>query len=162
MVNHKLILEEDLEEDFALIAIHCAVEDYKMAYLCNKALKFLLKRKPVDLDFSEDGLVVTFPWFEYENTSNYVSYDLVKNRCRSLKARTFASGGLFTEDSQSETTTYLIPELRKVDYLLKISGDGALPSLRPIVEVLKKISEVISAYEVDTSGLKSINNLIFD
>jgi hypothetical protein len=162
MANYTLILDDDLEEDFGLIAIHCAAEDYKMAYLCNRSLNVLLKRKKTDLDFSREGLIVTFPWFEYENPSNYVSYDLIKNSCRSLKAHTLSSGGLFSSETQSETTTYLLPELRRVDYFLKISGEGDLPSFRPLLNKLKKIDEVISAYEVDTASLKSINNLIFD
>lgn len=162
MANHKLIIEDDFDEDFALIAIHCAVEDYKMAYLCNRSLKFMLRRKRVDLDFSADGLVVTFPWFEYKNPRKYVSYDLVKNRCRSPRARTVGSGGLFSEEPAFETNTYLLPELRRVDFLLKISADGELPSVKPLINGLKQINEVVSAYDVDISGLKSINNLIFD
>lgn len=162
MANHKLIIEDDFDKDFALIAIHCAVEDYKMAYLCNRSLKFMLRRKRVDLDFSANGLVVTFPWFAYEDPKKYVSYDLLKNRCRSPRAWTGTSGGLFSEETVSETTTCLLPELRQVDFLLKISTDGELTSVKPLINGLKQINEVVSAYEVDISGLKSINNIIFD
>ena len=37
MINHKLVLENDFQEEFSLIAIHCSEEPYKMAYMINKA-----------------------------------------------------------------------------------------------------------------------------
>ena len=33
MASHKLILEDDYQEEFSLIAIHCSEEPYKMAYI---------------------------------------------------------------------------------------------------------------------------------
>ena len=45
MASHKLILEDDYQEEFSLIAIHCSEEPYKMAYMLNKHLSLRLSRK---------------------------------------------------------------------------------------------------------------------
>ncbi len=65
MTVHRLVLESDFENDFSLIAIHCSEEAYKMAYMFNKFIPLKLERKELDLDFSNKGLEVTFPIFEY-------------------------------------------------------------------------------------------------
>ena len=44
MASHKLILEDDYQEEFSLIAIHCSEEPYKMAYILNKHLSLRLSR----------------------------------------------------------------------------------------------------------------------
>ena len=144
MALHKLLLDDDLREDFSLVAVHCSEEAYKMAYLLNRYLALQLKRKPVDLDFSNDGLEVTFPIFEYENALKYSVFHLVSNKCKSITAKLQSSGGLFGEqDDEKMVWTYLLPEFRNVDFLLKIES-------------------VISAYAIEPDSIRSKNNLIFD
>ncbi len=163
MANYKLILDEDFREDFILIAIHCSVEAYKMAYLLNKHLRIRLKRRPVDLDFSIDGLEITFPRYEFEDETDYISYNLLANKCKTERARTVASGGLFGNTKAGEIITeYLIPENKQVDYFLKVFSDDDKVPLRKMLAEINEINEVISAYTADTDKLKSKNNLIFD
>lgn len=163
MANYKLILDDDFRDEFALIAIHCGIEAYKMAYLINNHLHLKLKRKRVDLDFSKDGLEITFPWFEFEDEIAYVSYDLIANKCKTERARTVASGGLFGNTKADEIITeYLLPEVRKVDYLLKITYEDSKIPIRKLILNLNEINEIISAYELSPDQLKSKNNLIFD
>jgi hypothetical protein len=163
MANYKLILDEDFRDEFTLIAIHCSVEAFKMAYLLNNHLHLKLKRKRVDLDFSKDGLEITFPWFEYEDEIDYISYDLIANKCKTERARTVASGGLFGNTKADEIITeYLLPEVRKVDFLLKITSEDHLAPVRKLILRVNEINEVISAYELEPDQLKSKNNLIFD
>lgn len=163
MANYKLILEDDLKDDFSLIAIHCSVEAYKMAYLLNQNLSLQLKRRRTDLDFSKRGLELSFPWYEYENEQEYITYDLLANSFKSVSARTIASGGLFgIEDSAELITEYLLPELKTADYLLKITSESQPLPLRKLLLDINDINLVISAYTVEIEQLKSKNNLIFD
>ena len=76
MTNHKLILEGDFQEEFSLIAIHCSEEPYKMAYMLNKRMSLRLSRTKLDVDFSSQGLDISFPLFEYEDELSYISYNL--------------------------------------------------------------------------------------
>ena len=163
MANYKLILEEDFNDDFSLLAIHCSEDAYKMAYLLNRNLGLKLHRRRTDLDFSKQGLEISFPWYEFEDEQEYTAYDLLSNKHKTVAARTVASGGLFGgEDSEEMVIEYLIPEFRNVDYFLKISSDSLQLPLRKLVHDINEINEVISVYTVEIDQLKSKHNLIFD
>ncbi len=159
----RLILTDDFTEDFLLVAIHCSEEAYKVAFLLNQFAGLRLKRSRKDLEFSNDGLVITFPLFDFEDAMHYIDYDLVANKCVSKSARITSSGSLFGDKNISDIiTTHLIPEYKKVDFFLKISSDAPSVAIRKIVADINSIKQIISAYQIDTEQLKSINNLIFD
>ena len=163
MAHYKLILEDDCKAAFSLVAIHCTVESYKMAFLLNKYLGLRLKREARDLDFSKDGLEITFPLFEFHEEQHYSTYHLVGNKCKSVAAHTVASGGLFGEEvSEEVVTTYLVPEHKQIDFLLKISSENNQTPLRKLLLQLNEIDQIISAYVLETATLKSKDNLIFD
>lgn len=159
----KLILTDDFAEDFLLVAIHCSEEAYKLAFLLNQFAGLRLRRSKNDLEFSNNGLEITFPLFDFEDEMQYINYDLVANKCVSKSAKVVSSGGLFGDENISEiVTTHLIPEFKKVDFFLKISTDAPSIGIRKIVTSINEIKQVISAYQIETDQLKSINNLIFD
>lgn len=162
MAHHKLILEDDFKEDFSLIAIHCSEEAYKMAYLLNKFVSLHLQRREVDLDYSNNGLQITFALYEFENAMLYTTYNLVGNKCKSLVANVQSSSGLFGDSASETVTTYLLPEYKKVDFFLKISSDFEVIPLRKLVANINEIKQVISAYVIVTDDVKSKSNLIFD
>jgi hypothetical protein len=58
--------------------------------------------------------------------------------------------------------TYLIPELKKVDYFLKIRSDFDNLGTKILVNQINEIKQIISAYQVEPEALKSRDNLIFD
>ena len=163
MAHHKLILDDYYKDDYTIVAIHCSVEAYKMAFYLNKYLQLELKRRRTDLDFSKDGLEVQFPLFEFENNNTYSVYNLVSNKCKSLLANTTASDGLFgTSASEEYSMTYLIPEYKKVDYFLKITSEYETVSVKKILSAINDIKPVISAYLIENDHIKSRNNLIFN
>jgi len=156
-------MDDDTKEAYSLIAIHCSEESFKVAYLLNQQLSLQLRREKLDLDFSNQGLEVTFPLFHFEDKMQYTSYDLVANKCKSEIANMSSSGGLFGDiPSKKTVTTYLLPELKKVDYFLKIHSEFEVIPLRKIISSINEIKQVISAYLAETETLKSKNNLIFD
>jgi len=163
MGHHKLFLDDDIREDFSLIAIHCSEEAYKMAYMLNKYLFLKLRRKPVDLDYSNDGLEVTFPIFEFENEFQYTVFHLIANKCKSKTAQIQSSGGLFDQQHSEKTVLmYLLPEFKNVDFFLKIDSDFETSPVKKIVSGINEIKEVISAYSIEVENIRSKNNLIFD
>jgi len=163
MANHKLILEDDYQEEFSLIAIHCSEEPFKIAYMLNKHVPLHLKRKSLDLDFSNNGLEVTFPIFEYEDELTYNLYNLVSNKSKSLSAKVQSSGSLFDSIiSEKTVTTYLLKEFKNVDYFLKIHSDYEKVPTRNLINAINEIEQVISAYLINKDTIKSKNNLIFN
>lgn len=163
MAHHKLLLDDDIKEEYTLIAIHCSEETYKVAYLLNKFLLLQLKREELDLDYSSDGLDVMFPLFEFKDEMQYTTYNLVANKCKSEVANLSSTGGLFSGLTAEKTImTFLIPELKQVDFFLKIFSDFEIIPLRKIMSSINEIKQIISAYEVEVETIKSKNNLIFD
>ena len=163
MANHKLNFDEEFEEPFTLIAIHCSEEEYKVAYLMNKFLNTRFKRRNVDIDLTFDGLITTFPIFDFTDEINYTQYHLVSNKCRTLDASLQSSGGLFADiDSDKAKDHFLLPEFKKVDFFLKIYSDFENVSASTFISQINKIKQIISAYIVETDNIKSKNNLIFD
>lgn len=163
MATTKLLLEDDLTEDFDLIAIHCTEEAFKVAFTLNKNLDLRLVRKRVDLDFTDNGLLVTFPIFEYVDYSNYTTYHLLGNICKSVVARTQSTGGLFdTQSAEKVVISQLLPESKRTDFFLKITSDLDQVPVKRILGRINEIPQVISAYVVDSEQIKSNNNLIFN
>ncbi|WP_310993348.1 IPExxxVDY family protein [Aequorivita marina] len=163
MANHKLLLDEDLEEPFTLIAIHCTEEEYKVAYLMNKHLNTRFKRRRVDIDFTHNGLITTFPIFDFTDEISRNQYFLVANKCRMMEASLQSSNGLFAEiNSEKAQDHFLLPEFKKVDYFLKVYSDFDTMSAASFISEINKIKQIISAYNVETDHIKSKNNLIFD
>ena len=52
MALHKLLVDDFYDATYKLIAIHCRLEDYRLAYLLNQSLNLKLERNPNDLDFN--------------------------------------------------------------------------------------------------------------
>ncbi|MDC8000385.1 IPExxxVDY family protein [Aequorivita todarodis] len=161
MGHYKLDMGEEPEEPYTLIAIHCSEEAYKVAYLMNQHLNTRFKRRRVDIDFPSEGMMVTFPIFDFMDEFNYSQYYLVANKCSIAEAGLQSSGGLFSEIG-SEKDHFLLPELKKVDYLLKIYSDFETVPLQSLISQINNIDQIVSAYVVETANIKSKNNLIFD
>ena len=66
-------------------------------------------------------------------------------------------------DAQVEIATrvYLLPELKKVDYFLKIEHQDTFHQVDQLLSDIKKINQVSTVYVVDPKKIKSKNNLIF-
>ena len=161
MAIHKLF-EDDLEEDnYTLIAIHCSIEAYRLAYLFNTNLDLKLARKWEDLDYNY--LEASFSIYEWNDEENFVTWNLVTNISKKEVEQMASAGSLFSDQKSKRTISkYLIPEQKKVDYFVKISSESNLKSSKIIISKINAIAEVITAYTVSPNQLKSKNNLIFE
>jgi len=151
--THK-IFEDFYEDAFVLIALHSSLEDYAMAYALNTCLKANLKRTKSDLDITP---TVSFPIFEWKDEINDRYWTMLNNNCIEVAAAK-ASG--FFEQEPSYTNHYLVPELKDVDFFLKVEQDEQSFE-EQVVKTVLKLPSVVTAYAVDASTLKSKNNLIF-
>jgi hypothetical protein len=83
---------------------------------------------------------------------------LVSNQ--SAKKESVTNNDLFQYET-TYSTPRLIPELKEVDYFLKIEGDEDTMDSNKIIKTLLGNPKIMAAYEVDINKLKSRNNLIF-
>ena len=160
MGTYKLLLDEDLGFDFLLIAIHTSLEGYHIAYLLNKALRLNLARTPEDLAITKEKRSLKFPLYEYEDIHNYGTYHFFNNRIKSFVQDSVP--GLFENENAVSLSNLLIKDLPMVDYLLKVYDEGNAFAKAKLIQNIKSIPQVVTAYNVNINQLKSKQNLIFD
>ncbi|MFB9051887.1 IPExxxVDY family protein [Formosa undariae] len=161
MAIHKLNLEDFLEDvDYILIAIHSRLEDYRLAYYINSKLKLNLVRRAQDIDYKYFS--AAYPIFEWKDDLNLITYNLVSNICKREEDSLHSSGSLFANEEKIIKSYNLVPELKNVDYLMKITKEDLQISEQLIVNKIQQIPEVITTYMVNVDQLKSKDNLIFN
>ena len=161
----KLSLDDFFEDEaFTVIAIHCVIEPYRIAYLLNSKLEISLKRTKRDVVQSD--LNTNYGLFKFEDELKDDTYYLVSNVCKTpprLKLKPNAKLDLFSNITPTnDTVNYLIPELKKVTHFFKIDTEFTTTKTQLIINKILEIPQVITAYNVDLSTLKSKNNLIFN
>ena len=152
MPIHRLS-SDDLEKDYKLIAIHSDIEPYKLAFEINKKLKIQLKRSSFDLSFKNKSSI--FDLYKHISEVFNTKLYLILNKSTDKKK---IEGPLLFENLYEQS--YLIPELRKAQYLLKIEGGGF--NIDNLLKKLNEIDNVISSYRAEISSIKSKYNLIFE
>lgn len=160
MGTHKLLLDEDLEYDFLLIAIHTALEAYHVAFLLNKNLRLQLSRTSQDLTVNKKKHNLDFSLFEYENLRTYVTYHFFNNRAKAVLKN--VSQGLFDNENEVLASDLLINDLPKVDYFLKVYDEGSAFAKEKTIKQINSIPQIITAYSVGVDQLKTKQNLIFE
>jgi len=99
--------------------------------------------------------------YEWENNNQYITWNLLSNVCKKEEDSLQSSGSLFTNSTTVLKTYNLIPELKNVDYLIKVSDDTNMFNDKIIINKLQRIPQIIATYSVDVSQLKSKDHLIF-
>ncbi|MFT5846245.1 MAG: hypothetical protein ACJARX_000253 [Psychroserpens sp.] len=160
MALHKLLVDDFYDASFSLFAIHCRLEDYRLAYLLNKYLQLNLQRKEHDLDYNYFD--ASFAIFEWENEKIDRVWNLVSNVSKKEEAALQSSGSLFDNQATVTRTVNLLPELKTVDYLIKVSNEDRHFNEKLILNQIQTIPQVITTYSVNIDQLKSKENLIFD
>ena len=148
-------IDSDFYDDsFLLIALHSTLEDYAMMYFLNQSFKANFKRTKEDFDLTQGS---SFSVYEWEDKNNDRFWKLIANR--STKETVLANNDLFSND-HTYVKPRLIPELKEVDYFLRIDEDSNLSQEEVIRKVLS-VPKIMAAYQVEPNKLKSKNNLIF-
>ena len=156
MQIHALGLEDFCDEDYSLIGIHTALEDYKLAYLLNKNLETHFSKSKNNLEFEKGKKKASFSIYNFSSKKYDFEWFLIANSFK--RENQTASNELLLI---SETKTYLIPERKKVDFFIKISGEVAFDYVAKTIGKIKNIEQIITSYSIDKNTLKSKDFLIF-
>ena len=162
MPAHKLVLDEVFEQPYKLLAIHSSVEEYKLAYLLNKHLNLKLARTPGDIDLHKGKESIFFAHFIHEDLQNYCTYHLVSNVARQEGRSGIVEKSLFSEDQLAVKKSFLLPEFKKVDFLMKIVDEQDAVSIKKLTSGIMEIPQVSTVYVIDFHQIKTKENLIFD
>ena len=153
MSIHKLSAS-DFESDYTLIAIHSQSEPYKLAYEINLKLNTSLEKSSFDISFKNK--VSVFDLYKHESEIYNTKLYLISNK--SIEKENQAKNKLLFNDYS--ISSFLIPELKKAEFLMKIEGGGF--DIDSLLIKLNKIDSVVSCYEASINNVKSKYNLIFE
>ena len=162
MAIHKLLIDDFVTIDYGLIAIHSSLEDHRLAYFINRELSILLEKSPNDIWVTINEGESCFSRFIFEDPGNDSAWNLIQNRNRITGTQSNTTTSLFEDtELQVETSVFLMPELKTVDYVLKIENMPSSFEADEVAEKLLGIKQIATAYVIDHKKLKSKNNLIF-
>ncbi len=160
MAIHRLHIDDFDEIDYQLIAIHTSLEDYRLAYFLNQALPVLLSKSKQEIQISVKEGTTSFSRFIFENHSQEIYWNLIQNRAEITTVKNANAQDLFAGSTLSVTSkVFLLPEFKKVDYFLKV--ENSPETIEEISRKIQTIAQVATVYHVDTTKIKSKNNLIF-
>ena len=156
----KLYLDEFDEVDYELIAIHSTLEDYRMAFFINQNLPIILSKSKEEIILKSKNEEVIFSKFVFEDHTNDLNWTLIQNKNEIISKTKTENQTLFL-DVEIETRFFLLPDLKKVDYFLKIENTQSDSETEEIINKLLNIDRISTVYKVDVNKIKSKNNLIF-
>lgn len=158
----KTHLDELEEDDYQLIAIHTSLEDYRLAYFINQQLPVNLRKCEKELHVRVKQGETHFARFHFEDQENFILWDLIENKNSIATQENEAVTDLFSDTSNNfSSSTYLLPEYKKVNFFLKIESEEAQLEISEFVSKINTIDKITMAYTVDKNNIKSKNNLIF-
>lgn len=156
MQIHALGLDNFDDEEYSLIGIHTALEDFKLAYLLNKHVHTNFSKSKDGLKFDTAQKKASFSLFTYTNIKFDYKWFLIANSFK--KENKTTTNQLLLS---LETKTYLISERKKIDYFIKITGDVPYPFVSETIQKINQIDQVITSYSIEKHTLKSKDFLIF-
>jgi len=149
MKTFKLELEDFIDDDFELLAIHTTLESYHLAYFINSVL---------NTRFIRTDTISDFDFYEFKDEKNQSLWNLVANKGVQEKDQPqMVQNTLFLEENNKRI--YLLPEYKKVDYLVKIEQNTN--NIQDMISMMNTIPKIITTFAIDVPNLKSKNNLIF-
>jgi len=128
--------------DFELLGLVSPVKDYKMAWLINRDLHLnLVKGEEIEIEFlSLPGLVIS----QFSLSLPHGFVQLLKNK--SLNS--------------THQVSYLIPELKSMDYFLLVQDQTYQLSINTFANQLAQNPFIQNVMRLDISKLKSKENLL--
>ena len=153
MQVYSLDIDDFNEDNYTLIGIHTALEDFKLAYLLNKNLDTHFSKANYSLDFESNA-----SFSVYNDINEEYGFELYLISNSYTEERINASDTIVLA---TETKTYLIKKKKKVDYFIKIVGEPTQETIYKTVNQIKQINQVVTSYTVELDSLKSKQFLIF-
>jgi len=157
MAIHKIQINDFVSDDYELIAVHSSLDDYKLAYMLNKALGIQLGKNNAYVEIAIPEGKSAFSNYIFDDEKNDVVWTLIENKTTIINSNKQTTS-LF---EQVDITVFLLPEFKKADYLIKIENIDYGFDSESIIEKIQEIKNVTTAYAIDITNLKSKNNLIF-
>lgn len=140
-VEMRYQLEENYDYDFKLFGISCHTKDYRLCWSLNKSLEIKLEKSESEIELLSR---------KSASVSNHNIYDYY---CEELQSQFYL---LVNRTPQG----FLVPEQQQADFLLMLK-ESYETNHEEMLEKIKQIPFVLTAFEINVESLKSKKNLIF-
>lgn len=142
MAKLTLNIDFDCDFDFETLAVVTALSEYRLCYVINNYF---------GLDFERIAdHAILFPKKKKENYFNmYKFYDDVQKMTYHIIA------------NKDEQDNSLLPELKNVDYIIKLEGFSAKEVKQEFIDMLKKVPQVQAVFQPEVGDLKNKTHLLF-
>jgi hypothetical protein len=133
-----------------------------LAYYLNRELGISLSKNKFDIGTQIKKVKTSFTRFTFDDEQKLVLWDLVENKKVVETNEIDSNIDLFSNTKSSfSTTTYLLPEYKKVDFFIKIENAESEIDLDKVISKISKIEAIKLVYSLAKENIKSKNNLIF-
>lgn len=131
-----------IDYDYDLVGLVCHQSDYRIGWALNEQLGLQLSKseKSYAVYEKKGKIVSSHSLYEWQDDCSDLHYFLIKNK---------------------DKIHYLIPEKKQIDYFLAIQSAGIV-DLAKLLQEIKKIPAVLTAYIFDPQELKSADRLVFE
>ena len=137
-------LDGDYAIDFELFGLICNKKEYKLAWYLNQALGIsLIKRENIKIEYT-DSTFILISNYVYE--TNFILIELLQNKL---------VGGVNVK------RRLLMPELKQFDFLLKFKDQTDELTSENVGAIIKDIPVIEYSMRLNSSALKSKENLFY-
>lgn len=135
----KYVLNDTSGFDFLLFGICCHAKDYKLCWSINNAFNLQLEKEEKDLEVISGKQKMNFSLYQFSDTESHATYSLLSNK---------------------DKLGYLIPEQKHTDYFMMVQNSFD-DDPAEMLEKLRSMDVVLTAFPLEVSSLKSKSNLLF-
>ena len=123
------------EEPYQLLAVACHEPDYRVSWILNQAFSLNLARTTnLQVTDARSGDRMEFSRFTFEDENRMISWFLLSNH---------------TENA------FFAPELKNIDFFLRLSGEINPGTLKEILDTLKKTPGILTAFVTDKKTIRN-------
>ena len=140
----KTKLDVRYDFDFDLIGLVSQAKDYVLAWHLNdQSFLHFVKSEDIKIEFNDHSRIIISN-FVFE--SEFVHVLLLRNKLQA---------------SNSKMNQFLIPELQRFDYLIRMKSEIDEPTSAQVMEIAKNTPVVQYAMKLDIQKIKLKENLLF-
>ena len=136
----KVFLDIGFDYDFLLLGIVSQEKAHRLVWYINKELSFQFAHDGELIMYEEEQPASAFTKYTFTDEINHLHFFIIENK---------------------DETSYLIPELRQVDFFMMIKGALDFLDVKTLIAKMKPIEPIQLITEIDHQKLKSKQNLIF-
>jgi hypothetical protein len=136
----KVFLDIGFDYDFLLLGIVSQEKAHRLVWFINKELSYHFAHDGELTMYEEEKPVAAYTKYVFTDEINHLEFFMIENK---------------------DESSYLIPELRQIDFFIMIKGALDFLDVKTLITNMKPIQPIQLITEIDHQKLKSKQNLIF-